>query len=295
MAIADLARRTPRRRVIVAASGYRRYVIESTPMDEIWERLRDDAEKLATSEPVLASFVHATVLGHTRLERALSYHLANKLADDGVSALQVHQVFDEACDDDPDLGAAVRADLTAIYDRDPAVHTYVEPFLFFKGFHALQSYRVMHWLWTRGRFALAFHFQSRASEVFGMDIHPAARIGSGIMIDHGTGVVIGETAVVEDDVSLLQGVTLGGTGKEQGDRHPKVRRGVMIGAGSSILGNTEIGEYSRIGAGSVVLHAVPPRSTAVGVPARIVGRAGCALPAAEMNQIIDESPYDYQI
>jgi serine O-acetyltransferase len=263
--------------------------------DEVWDRLRDDAEKLATSEPVLASFVHATILGHARLEQAWAYHLAHKLASEDVGALQVHEVFDEALHADTGIGSSVRGDLTAIYERDPAVHTLVEPFLFFKGFHSLQSYRVMHWLWDRGRSALAFHFQSRVSEVFGVDIHPAARIGSGIMIDHGTGVVIGETAVVEDDVSLLQGVTLGGTGKEQGDRHPKVRRGVMIGAGAKVLGNTEIGEYSRVGAGSVVLHPVPPRSTAVGVPARVVGKAGCDRPALEMDQIIDETPYDYQI
>lgn len=270
-------------------------MVEPMQLGEVWDRLRDDAEKLATSEPVLASFVHATILGHTRLERALAYHLAHKLANEDVNALQVHQVFDEAFDDDPEIGHAVRCDLTAILQRDPAVQSLVEPFLFFKGFHSLQSYRIMHWLWVRGRTVLALHFQSRVSEVFGLDIHPAASIGCAIMIDHGTGVVIGETAVVEDEVSLLQGVTLGGTGKQQGDRHPKVRRGVMIGAGAKVLGNTEIGEYSRVGAGSVVLHPVPPRSTAVGVPARIVGRAGCELPAEEMNQIIDEDPYDYQI
>ncbi len=263
--------------------------------DPVWSRLRDDASWLAGSEPTLASFVHATILGHERLEQALTYHLAQKLANADVGSLQVHEVFDSAYADAPALGAAARADLTAIYDRDPAVRTLVEPFLFFKGYHALQAYRVTHWLWRNDRAALALHFQSRVSEVFAVDIHPAARIGSGVMIDHGTGVVIGETAVVEDDVSLLQGVTLGGTGKEHGDRHPKVRRGVMIGAGAKVLGNTEIGAYSRIGAGSVVLRPVPAGSTAVGVPARVIGRAGCDRPAMEMNQLLDLGPEDYTI
>ena len=174
-------------------------------------------------------------------------------------------------------------------------YSYVEPFLFFKGFHSLQAYRVTHWLWQKGRKAMALHFQSRTSEVFGVDIHPAAVIGRGVMIDHGTGVVIGETAIVEDDVSMLQGVTLGGTGKEQGDRHPKVRRGVMIGAGAKVLGNIEIGMYSRIGAGSVVLKEVPARCTVAGVPAKVVGCAGCDQPSHEMNQLIDEFVGDYQI
>ncbi|MEJ2578199.1 MAG: serine O-acetyltransferase [Kineosporiaceae bacterium] len=263
--------------------------------DPAWSRLRDDAAELARSEPALASFVHATILAHARLEQALAYHLAQKLANADVGSLQVHEVFSDAYGDSSTLCAQARADLNALFDRDPAVHTLVEPFLFFKGYHALQAYRVTHWLWNVGRTALALHFQSRVSEVFAVDIHPAARIGSGVMIDHGTGVVIGETAVVEDDVSLLQGVTLGGTGKEQGDRHPKVRRGVMIGSGAKILGNTEIGEYSRIGAGSVVLRAVPPQSTAVGVPARVVGRGGSDRPAHDMNQLLDLGPEDYTI
>lgn len=263
--------------------------------DPVWFRLRDDATRLAASEPTLASFVHATILGHQRMEQALTYHLAQKLANADVGPLQVHEVFDRAYAGTPALGTVARADLTAIFERDPAVQTLVEPFLFFKGYHALQAYRVTHWLWSNDRTALALHFQSRICEVFAVDIHPAARIGSGVMIDHATGVVIGETAVVEDDVSLLQGVTLGGTGKEHGDRHPKVRRGVMIGAGAKVLGNTEIGSYSRIGAGSVVLKPVPPGSTAVGVPARVIGRAGCDHPAQEMNQLLDIGPEDYTI
>lgn len=263
--------------------------------DPVWSRLREDAARLAASEPTLASFVHATILGHERMEQALTYHLAQKLANADVGSLQVDEVFERAYAATSALGEAARADLTAIYERDPAVRTLVEPFLFFKGYQSLQAYRVMHWLWTGGRSALALHFQSRISEVFAVDIHPAARIGSGVMIDHGTGVVIGETTVVEDDVSLLQGVTLGGTGKEHGDRHPKVRRGVMIGAGAKVLGNTEIGAYSSIGAGSVVLKPVPPGSTAVGVPARVIGRPRSDHPAQEMDQLIGIGPEHYAI
>lgn len=263
--------------------------------DPVWAGMRGEASRLVASEPALASFVHATVLAHERFEQALCYHLSQKLANSDVGPLQVYEIVDQAFTTTPALGRAARADLTACFERDPAVETLVEPFLFFKGFQALQAYRVTHWLWGRGRTALALHLQSRSSEVFAVDIHPAARIGQGVMIDHGTGVVIGETAVVEDDVSLLQGVTLGGTGKEHGDRHPKVRRGVMIGAGAKILGNTEIGEYSRVGAGSVVLAPVPPASTAVGVPARVVGKAGCPKPAAEMDQLLVLTAEDYVI
>ncbi len=263
--------------------------------DPVWSALREEAVRLAAAESALASFVHATVLNNERLEEALSYHLAQKLGNDDVGPMQVRFVFDQAFTDAPVLGDDVRADLSAIFERDPAVNSYVEPFLFFKGFHALQAYRVTHWLWARGRKAMALHFQSRISEVFGVDIHPAARIGRGVMIDHGTGVVIGETAIVEDDVSMLHGVTLGGTGKEQGDRHPKIRRGVMIGASATVLGNIEVGAYSRVGAGSVVLAAVPARCTVAGVPAKVIGCAGCDKPAHEMNQLIEDYKGDYQI
>lgn len=263
--------------------------------DPVWSDLREEAVRMAAAEPALASFVHATILNHERLEEALSYHLAQKLGNDDVGAMQVRQVFDQAFAGAPQIGEEVRADLSAIFERDPAVNSYVEPFLFFKGFHALQSYRIMHWLWAKGRKAMALHFQSRISEVFGVDVHPAARVGRGVMIDHGTGVVIGETAVVEDDVSMLHGVTLGGTGKEQGDRHPKIRRGVMIGASATILGNIEVGAYSRVGAGSVVLTAVPERCTVAGVPAKVIGCAGCDKPAHEMNQLLDDYVGDYQI
>ena len=256
--------------------------------DPIWNALREQAEDLATREPALASFVHATILKHSRLEDALSYHLAKKIGGEDLNPMLAREIFEEAINADPAIGEAVRADLAAVFERDPACHSHVQAFLFFKGVHALECYRVAHWLWTEKREGMALFFQSRISELFGVDIHPAARLGRGIMIDHATGVVIGETAVVEDDVSMLHGVTLGGTGKEEGDRHPKIRRGVMLSMGVKVLGNIEIGEYSRIGAGSVVLKSVPPHCTAVGVPAKLVNCAGSERPSQEMDQFIDE-------
>lgn len=256
--------------------------------DPIWSALREQAETLAQREPALASFVHATVLKHERLESALSYHLAKKIGGEDLSPMMTREIFDEAMAANPAIGEAVRADLSAVFERDPACHTHVEAFLFYKGFHALQSYRIAHWLWNNNRHAMALFFQSRISELFDVDIHPAAKLGKGIMIDHATGVVIGETAVVEDDVSMLHGVTLGGTGKEEGDRHPKVRRGVLLSMGAKVLGNIEIGEYSRVGAGSVVLKSVPSGCTAVGVPARLTNCAGADRPSHEMNQVIDD-------
>jgi serine O-acetyltransferase len=263
--------------------------------DPIWKALRTEAEAMAESEPSLASFVHATILKHDRLEGALSYHLAKKIGGEDLSPMLTREIFEEAIDADPGIGAAVRADLSAVFERDPACHSYVEAFLFYKGFLALEGYRVSHWLWNQGRHAMALFVQSRISELFDVDIHPAAKMGRGIMIDHATGVVIGETAVVEDDVSMLHGVTLGGTGKEEGDRHPKIRRGVLISVGAKILGNIEVGEYSRVGAGSVVLKDVPPGCTAVGVPARLTGCAGAKNPSQEMNQVIEEMSPDFQI
>jgi serine O-acetyltransferase len=263
--------------------------------DPVWSQMREEALRISRAEPAIASFVHATVLNHERLEDALTFHLAQKLGNHDVGAMVVREVFQSVLNDAPTIGDDVRADLSAVYERDPAVNTYVEPFLFFKGFLALQAYRITHWLWLKGRTTFALHFQSRISEVLGVDIHPAAVIGRGIMMDHGTGIVIGETAVVEDDVSMLHGVTLGGTGKEQGDRHPKIRRGVMLGSGAKVLGNIEVGAYSRVGAGSVVLAPVPERCTVAGVPAKVVGCAGCPQPAHEMDQIIHDPENDYQI
>jgi serine O-acetyltransferase len=259
-----------------------------TTCDPVWGALRTEAEAVAEREHALAGFVHATILQHDRLEDALSYHMAKKLGGEDLSPLMTRETFEEAMTADPDIGAAVRADLSAVFERDPACNSYVEAFLYYKGFHALECYRIANWLWRQDRHAMALFVQSRISELFAVDIHPAARLGRGIMIDHGTGVVIGETAVVEDDVSMLHGVTLGGTGKETGDRHPKIRRGVLLSMGAKILGNIEIGEYSRVGAGSVVLKSVPPGCTAVGVPAKLVNCAGSARPSHEMNQIIDE-------
>lgn len=257
-------------------------------VDPIWSDLRQQAAELATREPALASFVHATILKHERLESALSYHLAKKMGNEDISAMLAREIIDEAMAADPEIGAAVRADLSAVFERDPACHSYVEAFLFYKGFHALECFRIGHWLWSQQREGMALFFQSRISERFDVDIHPAAIFGRGIMIDHATGVVIGETAVVGDDVSMLHGVTLGGTGKESGDRHPKIGRGVMLSMGAKVLGNITVGEYSRIGAGSVVLKSVPPRCTAVGVPAKVVHCPGCDRPSQEMDQFIED-------
>ncbi len=260
--------------------------------DPIWSALREQAEDWAVGEPALASFVHATILNHDRLEDALSYHLAKKIGSEDLSPMMSREIFEEAISDDASIGDSVRADLSAIFERDPACNSHIEAFLYYKGFHALECYRVGHWLWAQNRRPMALFFQSRVSELFDVDIHPAAQLGRGIMIDHATGVVIGETAVVEDDVSMLHGVTLGGTGKETGDRHPKVRRGVLLSMGAKVLGNIEIGEYSRVGAGSVVLKSVPAGCTAVGVPAKLVNCAGSKNPSQDMNQVIEENAFD---
>ena len=255
--------------------------------DPVWSALRAQAEELVHQEPSLASFAHATILKHDRLEDALSYHLATKVGDDDVSPMLAREIFEEAMNADPEIGEAVRTDLSAIFERDPACHSYAQAFLFFKGFQALQCYRVAHWLWEAKRHWLAWFLQSRVSALFGVDIHPAARIGRGIFMDHATGITIGETAVVEDDVSFLHGVTLGGTGKENEDRHPKIRHGVLIGAGAKILGNIEVGHCARIAAGSVVVKPVPHNVTVAGVPAKIVGEAGCSEPSRTMNQMLN--------
>lgn len=264
----------------------------STPVsthDPVWSRIRQEASTLVADEPILASYVHATVLKHNTLESALSYHLAHKLGSVEIRAMLVREVFDEAFADDPSIGAAVRADVVAVYERDPSCNSYLQPLLYFKGFHALQAYRVAHWLWGQGRSHVAQYLQNRISEAFAADIHPAARIGKGIMIDHATSLVIGETAVVDDDVSMLHEVTLGGNGKESGDRHPKIKQGVLIGAGAKILGNVTIGKGSRVGAGSVVLEDVPEHCTVVGVPAKVIGCAGCDRPAERMEHRIESS------
>ncbi|MBK5928498.1 serine O-acetyltransferase [Rhodobaculum claviforme] len=255
-------------------------------LDPVWQRIRAEAERAVEGEPLLGGVVHAHVLHHDTLERALAYRFAEHLATPDLSAQILREVADAAYAEDPALGIAARADLVAIEDRDAACHRLIEPLLYFKGFQALQAHRVGHWLWRQGRRDFAFLVQSRMSELFGIDIHPAARIGRGIMIDHAHSIVIGETSVVGDNVSMLHSVTLGGTGKEDGDRHPKIGDGVLIGAGAKVLGNITVGHCSRIAAGSVVLSDVPPKKTVAGVPARIVGEAGCAQPARSMDQIL---------
>ena len=260
--------------------------------DPAWERLRQEGEAIAQKESRLIGYLHYTIFRHRSLESALAGFLADKLGSRYLAAAALRDLFQEVLEGAPEIGAAVRCDLAAVVERDPAARSLVKPFLHFKGFHALQSYRIAHDLWRQDRQALALYLQNRISEAFDVDIHPAARIGRGILIDHGTGVVIGETAVVGDEVSILHEVTLGGTGKESGDRHPKVGSGVLIGAGAKILGNIRIGDHSKIAAGSVVLSEVPPHSTVAGIPARVVGRPRTPDPARQMDQLVE---YDYCI
>jgi serine O-acetyltransferase len=257
-------------------------------LDPVWARLRQEAEAVVRREPALAGFALASIVNQPSLEEAVAHRVASRLGHPALSEDLIEQAYREAIADDPGLGEAFRADIVAVADRDPACTRLLEPVLYFKGFHAIQTHRLAHWLWRRERQDFALYLQSRASEVFQADIHPAARIGRGIFLDHATGLVVGSTAVIEDNVSMLQDVTLGGTGKERGDRHPKIRRGVLIGAGAKILGNIEVGECARVAAGSVVLQAVPSKTTVAGVPARVVGTAGCAEPARSMDQILSE-------
>jgi serine O-acetyltransferase len=259
----------------------------TTNNDPVWIRLRHEAEETAKAEPLLAGYLHDNILRHPTLESAISYFLACKLASSYLGAVSLRDVFHECVTASDEFQEAVRRDLSAVVERDPAARSMVQPFLHFKGFHALQSYRIAHWLWLEQRQPLALYLQNRISEAFDVDIHPAARIGKGILIDHGTSVVIGETAVVGDDVSMLHEVTLGGTGKEAGDRHPKVGKGVLIGAGAKILGNIKIGEGAKIAAGSVVLNEVPPHTTVAGVPARVVGKPKTDEPGRQMDQAVE--------
>ena len=252
----------------------------------VWARIQREARIAVTDEPLLGALIHAGLLHHATFEAALAFRFSLKLASGEMSEQILREIADEAFARAPELAQAALADLLAVYDRDPATHRLMQPILFFKGYQALQAYRIGHWLWQQGRRDMAYFVQMRCSEVFGVDIHPAARIGTGVMIDHAHSIVIGETAVVGDDVSMLHSVTLGGTGKEDGDRHPKIGNGVMIGAGAKVLGNIRVGHHSRIAAGSVVLTDVPPCKTVAGVPARIVGDAGCSDPSASMNQLL---------
>ncbi|MEP3945958.1 serine O-acetyltransferase [Ascidiaceihabitans sp.] len=255
-------------------------------LDPVWEQITDEARQAVTDEPLIGGFVHACILHHKSIEKALSYRIAAKLASNEMSMVVVREIVEEAYVANPELVAASRADLVAIYERDPACHRLLQPILYFKGYQAIQAYRVGHYLWDQGHRDLAYFFQMRVSEIFGVDIHPAAKLGRGIMIDHAHSIVIGETAVVGDNVSMLHSVTLGGTGKEEEDRHPKIGDGVLIGAGAKVLGNIKVGNCSRIAAGSVVLAEVPACKTVAGIPAKIVGEAGCDQPSISMNHML---------
>ena len=262
--------------------------LSMSKLDPVWERIRVEAAEAVAKESLMGGMVHSSILHHETFEAALAHRIAMKLASPEMSEQILRELADEAMAADATLAASGRADIVAVLDRDPACQRMIQPLLFFKGFQAIQSYRLGHWLWKQGRLDLAYFIQMRISEVFGVDIHPAARIGKGIMIDHAHSIVIGETAVVGDNVSMLHSVTLGGTGKEHDDRHPKIQDGVLIGAGAKVLGNIVIGHCSRIAAGSVVLEAVPPMKTVAGVPARIVGEAGCAQPSIAMDQFFKD-------
>ena len=270
------------------AQGHSARVVGLGKVDPIFSRIRLEAEETVRNEPELAGFLMASVLNHETLESAIVHRVAARLDHQDVASDLIRQTYLEIISRDPSIGAAFRADIIAVADRDPACMRFIEPLLYFKGFHALQSHRLAHALWKAGRRDFALWLQSRSSQVFQTDINPAARIGKGIFLDHATGLVVGQTCVIEDDVSILHGVTLGGTGKDRGDRHPKIRHGVLIGAGAKVIGNIEVGHCARIAAGSVVLSPVPHNKTVAGVPARVVGEAGCAEPARSMDQILAE-------
>ena len=269
---------------------HNRELAKEKDMDEIlaagslWPTIRHEVKLRADFEPIMSTFFYATVLNHDTFEGALSFLLASKLDSPVVSSMAIREIFEEAYYKDPAIIRSAEIDIMAIRSRDPACNSYSTPLLFYKGFHALQCHRVAHWLWLQERHSLAFYLQNQMSAIFSVDIHPAAKMGSGIMLDHATSVVIGETAIVEDDVTMLHSVTLGGTGKEQGDRHPKVRQGVLIGASASIIGNIEIGEGAKVGAGSVVMNSVPAHVTVAGVPAKIIGRPEGNSPAKDVDQ-----------
>jgi len=256
-------------------------------IDPIWDSVRREAEVAATKDPILTAFLYSTILNQESLEQAVIQRICERLDHDDIPANLLRQTFLEMYEGANDWGKTLRVDMQAVYDRDPACTRFMEPLLYFKGFHAIQTHRLAHWLWNRGRQDFALYLQSRSSAIFQTDINPAAPIGKGFFLDHATGVVIGMTARIGDNVSILQGVTLGGTGKETGDRHPKIGDGVLIGAGAKVLGNITIGHCSRVASGSVVLKSVPAGKTVAGVPARVVGEAGCSEPSRSMDQLIN--------
>ncbi|RPE71301.1 serine O-acetyltransferase [Pacificibacter maritimus] len=255
-------------------------------LDPVWTQIIGEAHDAVDAEPLLGGLIHGCILHHSTLEDALAYRLAQKLASADMSEQLLRELIDQAYADDPTLGQSARADIVAVFDRDPACHRYIQPLLYFKGFQAIQSYRIANWLWRQGRKDLAYFVQMRVSEQFTIDIHPACKIGQGLFLDHAHALVFGETCVIGDNVSILHSVTLGGTGKEDEDRHPKIADGVLIGAGAKVLGNIKIGQCSRVAAGSVVLNDVPKCTTVAGVPAKVVGEAGCSQPSVSMNQLI---------
>ncbi|WP_062203058.1 serine O-acetyltransferase [Aureimonas sp. AU12] len=253
-------------------------------LDPIWVQIQDEAMAASEREPALSGFLYATVVNQRSLEAAVGHRIAQRLDHSDVPACHIEQAFADMTAAQADWQGVLRSDLQAVYDRDPACERMIEPLLYFKGFHAIQTHRLAHWLWSAGRKDFALYLQSRSSSVFQTDIHPASRMGRGIFLDHATGLVVGFTAVIGNNVSILQEVTLGGTGKEFGDRHPKIGNGVLIGAGAKILGNIRVGDCSKIASGSVVLKEVPPNSTVAGIPAKIIGTSGCAEPARAMDQ-----------
>src|SRR5256885_12347762 len=257
-------------------------------IDPVWTRIRHEAEEVVRREPELATFIYSTVLHHDNLEAAVVHRISERLHHPEVSADLIRQAYTDALESEPSIVLAFRADIVATVDRDPAANRFLEPVLYFKGFHAIQTHRLARWLWGKGRKDFAYYLQSQSSAVFQTDINPAVPIGRGIFLDHATGLVVGQTAVIEDNVSILQDVTLGGTGKERGDRHPKIRQGVLIGAGAKILGNIEVGQCARVAAGSVVLQPVPRNTTVAGVPAKVIGEAICAEPSRSMDQLFSD-------
>jgi serine O-acetyltransferase len=262
------------------------------PVDPIWTSVRDEAREATERDPLLSAFLYSSILNHETLEEAVIHRISERLSHPDFSSDIIRHTFKAMLRDRPEWGDIVRIDIQAYYDRDPACDRFLMPVLYFKGFHAIQTHRLAHWLWTQGRKDFALYLQSRSSAVFQTDIHPASKMGKGIFIDHATGLVVGETALIEDNVSILHGVTLGGTGKAGIDRHPKIRCGVLIGAGAKILGNIEVGHCAKVAAGSVVLAPVPHNKTVAGVPARVVGESGCDQPSRQMDQFLPSQAMD---
>ncbi len=277
---------------VLDEAGEDESVAASPALDPVWKAVRDEAQKVVETEPVMSTFIYTTILNHFSLEDAVIQRVCDRLGSADFSAELIRQSFETMLEQSPQWSEVLRADIAAVYDRDPACDRLIDPILYFKGFHAIQTYRLAHWNWTHGRKDFALLLQSRSSQVFQTDIAPSARIGRGLFMDHATGVVVGATATIGDNVSILHQVTLGGTGKERGDRHPKIGCGVLLGAGATVLGNIEVGECSRVAAGSLVLKPVPAKVTVAGVPAKVVGMAGCSEPSRTMNQILADEDRD---